>query len=308
MELAQSGISVVILTYNENLHIERCITSLLGVASNIYVIDSFSSDETVSICQRLGAEVYQRKWLNYADQFQWALDNCPISTQWVMRMDADEYVDSDLIEEIKDCLTNVKPEVNGIYIRRKYFFLGKWIKYGGVYPLNLLRIWRTGKGRIESRWMDEHIVLDGGANTIFFKGHIVDDNINNTRWYVDKHNKYADREMIDILSKKYSLFSGDQSISEDKSNSQARIKRFVKEEMYNKLPVFFRPTLYFLYRYFLRLGFIDGTKGFAFHFMQGYWYRSLVDLRVYEAEILLKNCENNQERIAVLRHLTGLEL
>ena len=308
MDLAQSSLSVVILTYNENLHIERCITSLLGVASNIYVIDSFSSDETVSICQRLGAEVYQRKWVNYADQFQWALDNCPISTHWVMRMDADEYVDSDLIEEIKDSLTNVKPEINGIYIRRKYFFLGKWIKYGAVYPLNLLRIWRTGKGRIESRWMDEHIVLDGGANTIFFKGHIVDDNINNTRWYVDKHNKYADREMIDILSKKYSLFSGDQSISEDKSNSQARIKRFVKEEIYNKLPVFFRPTLYFLYRYFLRLGFIDGTKGFAFHFMQGYWYRALVDLRVYEAEILLKNCENNQERIAVLKHLTGLDL
>lgn len=303
-----SNVSAIILTLNENLHIERCIRSLRAADIKVYVVDSGSTDDTVCIAKSLGADVYHNKWINYADQFQWGLDNCLIDTDWVMRMDADEYIEPDLIEEVISRLSRVEPEINGIYIRRKYFFLGRWIKYGAVYPLNLLRIWRTGKGRIESRWMDEHIVLDGSANTIFFKGHIVDDNINNTRWYMDKHNKYADREMIDILSSKYSLFSNDESIAEDKSNAQARIKRFVKEKIYNNLPVFFRPTLYFFYRYFFRLGFLDGTKGFAFHFMQGYWYRSLVDLRVYEAEILLKDCKNNDERIEVLKHLTGLEL
>jgi glycosyltransferase involved in cell wall biosynthesis len=303
-----NDVTALILSFNEEIHIERCIKSLVNAGITVFVVDSGSTDRTIEIAESLGAKVYSNKWKNYADQFQWGLDNCPIKTDWVMRMDADEYIEPDLIEEIKHRLSSIKPEINGIYIRRKYFFLGQWIKYGAVYPLNLLRIWRTGKGKIESRWMDEHIVLDGGANTMFFKGHIVDDNLNNTRWYIDKHNKYADREMIDILSSKYSLFSSDESISEDKSNAQARIKRFVKEKIYNNLPVFFRPTLYFLYRYFFRLGFLDGTKGFAFHFMQGYWYRSLVDLRVYEAEILLKDCKNNKERIEVLKHLTGLDL
>jgi glycosyltransferase involved in cell wall biosynthesis len=302
-----SGISVVILTFNEEQHIERCIKSLLSVVENIYVVDSYSSDDTVRICESLGAKVYQRTWKNYADQFQWGLDNCPIDTEWVMRMDADEYLEADLIKELPQQLIEAEDNISGFYIRRKYFFLGRWIKYGAVYPLHLLRVWRAGSGRIESRWMDEHIILDG-AETKSLSGHIVDDNLNNTRWYIDKHNNYADREMIDIISKKYGLFEENSSVLNDKSNFQARIKRIIKENLYNQLPIFIRPTLYFIYRYFIRFGFLDGTKGFAFHFMQGYWYRVLVDLRVYEAERVLSNATNDDERIAFLELLTGLKL
>ncbi|MDP7187813.1 MAG: glycosyltransferase family 2 protein [Candidatus Poseidoniia archaeon] len=303
-----SSISAIVLTHNERLHIERCIQSLKAAGLTVFVVDSGSSDGTVEIAESLGAKVYQNKWVNYAVQFQWGLDNCPIETEWVMRMDADEYLEPDLIEEIICQLEDVSSDISGIYLRRKYFFLGQWIKRGAVYPLNLLRIWRAGEGRIESRWMDEHIVLSGAGKTIFFDGHVVDDNLNNTRWYIDKHNKYADREMVDILSKKYSLFESDESISEDRSNFQARIKRFFKEGVYNKLPVFVRPVLYFFYRYFLRLGFLDGKKGFAFHFMQGLWYRMLVDLRVFEAERALNGAYDNAERIKRLRDLTGLDL
>ena len=156
--------------------------------------------------------------------------------------------------------------------------------------------------------MDEHIVLSGEGETQFLQGHIVDDNLNNTSWYIDKHNKYADREMVDILGRKYGLFDLDESIADDTTNKQARFKRYLKERIYNELPVFVRPTFYFLYRYILRLGVLDGTKGFAFHFMQGYWYRSLVDLRVYEAELKLKECLSKEEKLEVLRKLTGLEL
>ena len=301
-------ISAIILTKDESIHIARCIKSLNSANINVYIVDSGSTDTTTNIATSLGAKVYQNEWKNYADQFQWGLDNCPIDTRWVMRMDADEYLEPDLIKELKLGLENISNDIQGLYIRRKYFFLGKWIRHGAVYPLNLLRIWRTGKGRIESRWMDEHIVLEEQGKTEFLKGHIVDDNKNNTRWYIDKHNKYADREMVDIIIQKYSLFDTDNSISSDKSNYQARIKRFIKENIYNNLPVFFRPVLYFLYRYFLRLGFMDGVKGFAFHFMQGLWYRSLVDLRVYEAEEMLKKTNTNKERIQCLEELTGLKL
>ena len=300
--------SVVILTYNEQQHIERCVKSLVSADLKVFVVDSGSTDNTVEIAESLGAIVYTNPWKNYADQFQWGLDNCPIETEWVMRMDADEYLEEDLIEEIKLGLEDKAKNIDGFYIRRKYFFFGKWIRYGAVYPLNLLRIWRTGKGRIEDRWMDEHIILEGQGKTAFLNGHIVDDNLNNSRWYIDKHNNYADREMVDILGKKYGLFLLDEAISSDTSNRQARIKRFIKENVYNRLPVFVRPTLYFLYRYFLRLGFLDGTKGFAFHFNQGYWYRALVDLRVYEAEMKMKGCVDNEQRLAVLRELTGLDI
>lgn len=303
-----SNLTIIILTYNESLHIERCLKSLASVSTNIFVVDSFSTDDTVQICEKYGAMVYQRQWKNYADQFQWGLDNCPITTEWVMRMDADEYIEKDLMTELPYALLNTPKDINGFYIRRKYFFLGQWIRKGAVYPLNLLRVWRVGKGRIENRWMDEHIVLDGPDKTAQLDGHIVDDNLNNTRWWTAKHNSYADREMIDILDKKYKLFPQDHALKAECNNSQAKIKRIVKEEVYNRLPVFCRPFLYFLYRYLLRLGFMDGVKGFAFHFFQGYWYRSLVDLRVYEAEILLVGALDNQERISRLEKFTGMQL
>jgi len=301
-------ISVIILTFNEEKHIERCIRSLLPLNGKIFIVDSFSTDKTVEIAESLGAIIHTNPWKNYAEQFQWGLDNCPIDTAWVMRMDADEYVEPDLIKEVAERLSFINSDVKGIYIRRKYFFLGQWIKHGSVYPLNLLRIWRVNEGKIEERWMDEHIVLNGSGKTIQFDGHIVDDNLNNTRWWTEKHNKYADREMIDILDKKYDLFNYENVLKEKSKSSQAKIKRQIKEGIYNRLPIFVRPFLYFIYRYFLRFGFLDGKKGFAFHFMQGYWYRSLVDLRVFEAEEVLKGTKDNKDRILKLEKLTGLRL
>jgi len=113
--------------------------------------------------------------------------------------------------------------------------------------------------------------------------------------------------MVDIVNQKYSLFGADESINHSDA-VQAKIKRFVKEKIYNQLPIFVRPTLYFIYRYFLRLGFLDGKEGFAYHFMQGFWYRCLVDLKVLEAERLLKDVESKVDKIVVLSKLTGLKL
>lgn len=301
-------LSVLILTFNEELHLDRCLNSLQGRCKDIFIVDSFSKDKTLEIALKHGAQVFQRAWTNYADQFQWGLDNCPIQSTWVMRLDADEYLEPDLLPEIAETLPKTDSQTGGFYIRRKYVFLGKWVRFGAVYPLVLLRIWRNKGGRIEQRWMDEHIVLPEGVKTSQLTGHIVDDNLNNTRWWTDKHNKYADREMLDILIRKHQLMGVDEALSHDADNTQARIKRFVKEGIYNRLPVFVRPFLYFLYRYFLRLGFLDGVRGFAFHFFQGYWYRSLVDLRVYEAERLFTSDDSKEEKIRKLEVLTGLRI
>jgi len=200
-----------------------------------------------------------------------------------MRMDADEYLEGDAQEEINVRLPLMDRNIDGIYLNRKVFFFGKWIRHGGMYPIILLRIWRTGKGRVEQRWMDEHIVLSEHAKTVRFRGNIVDDNLKGMTAWVDKHNAYATREMVDLLNTRYGFIDKDEAVSLF-DDPQARKKRSLKNNFYSKIPLGFRSLLYFLYRYLFRLGFLDGPKGFIFHFMQGFWYRFLVDIKIMEIE------------------------
>ena len=277
----KQDISVVILTYNEELHIERCIKSLLPVVKEIFIIDSFSTDKTVEIAERLGAKVYQNPWINYALQFQWGLDNCPIETEWVMRMDSDEYILPELQNEISNKMQNIQEDTSGIYIKRRVYFKDKWIKHGSYYPTWLLRIWRYKDGHIEQRWMDEHIKLTKGE-TIQFENDLVDDNLNDLTWWTTKHNNYATREAVDILNIIHEFINYDE-VNSNFFGTQEERKRFLKKK-YANLPLFTRPFIYFLWRYFIKLGFLDGKQGLIWHFLQGFWYRFLVDAKIYEIE------------------------
>lgn len=276
-------ITVVILTHNEEIHIERCIQSLQSIVKHVYVVDSFSTDRTVELAESLGAEVVQRKFINQAEQFQWAIDTLSIESKWTMRMDADEYLEPTLIEEIKKRVGSLSEEVKGAYFRRQVMFMGRKITHGDFAPHILMRLWRTGQGHIEQRWMDEHIVLPPKSESIMFKYDMVDDNRKGITFWVNKHNAYASREMVEILNTKYNLMAKDDSIKKI-GDPQAKRKRLLKEKAYAKLPPGFRALLYFCYRYFLRLGFLDGWQGFIFHSMQGFWYRMLVDVKIMEIE------------------------
>jgi glycosyltransferase involved in cell wall biosynthesis len=274
------GLSVVVLTYNEELHIERCITSLQSFASDVFIVDSFSTDKTKQIAEELGAKVYQNKWLNnHSIQFNWGLKNCPIKTEWVMRVDADEYVMPELAIEIKNTLDKISDDVSGIYIKRRVYFMGKWIKHGGCYPIELLRIWRHGKGFCEDRWMDEHIKIIRGR-TVKLNYDFIDHNLKSLTTWIDKHNYYATREAAELLNTVYD-FNMNNDIVPVFFGSQAQRKRWLKVK-YSKLPLFIRPFLYFLYRYFIRLGILDGKQGLVWCFLQGFWYRFLVDAKIYE--------------------------
>jgi glycosyltransferase involved in cell wall biosynthesis len=302
----KGNLTAIILAHNESKHLARCIRSFEGLAVEIVVVDCFSSDDTAEIARSLQARVYQHAWVNYAVQFQWALDHCEITTPWVIRIDADEYVDDDLARELGELLPSTPDEVTGYYVRRKYLFLGKWIRHGAMYPVRHLRVWRTGAGRIEQRWMDEHIVLTAGVAEEL-AGNIVDDNQNSVSWWIAKHNGYATREMIDMLNLKYRFMPLDDQLC-GQPDSQARRQRRLKQTVYSRLPLFVRPVLYFVYRYVVRLGFLDGRKGFAFHFMQGLWYRILVDLKCLEAEKWMRDCQSAEEMRTVLAKHTGLAL
>lgn len=283
-------ITAIILTFNEEIHIKRCIESVKLLVSDIFIVDSFSTDKTIEIAESLGAKVFQHKWENnYAKQFNWALDNLPIKTKWVLRLDADEYLTNELKKEIKEKLPNLPEDISGVFFNRRHIFFERWIKRG-TYPVKLLRLFRYKKAICEHRWMDEHIVLLEGSS-VEFGNDFVDHNLNNLNWWISKHNNYAIREAIDLLDLELNL--AESNLGEAKLIGQAKEKR-EKKLLYARLPLFFRSFLYFIYRYIFKLGFLEGKAGFLWHFLQGWWYRTLVDAIIFEIRV---KCGKDKEKI-----------
>lgn len=271
----------IILTLNEAQHLPRCLASLVGIADAVLVVDSFSSDDTVTIAKAHGAKVVQHSFVNQATQFNWALTQLDADVDWVMRVDADEVLTSDLAAEIRERLPTIGPEIDGVFCGRRMTFQGQPIRFGGLFPVRVLRLFRAGRGQCENRWMDEHIKVAGP--TIDFRNELIDDNLNSLTWWTAKHNSYASREAVDLLNLEYNFMPHD-SVANLRNNSQASIKRWIKEHVYIHLPSGFRALVYFLYRYVVRLGFLDGQAGFTFHFLQGFWYRYLVDAKMAEVK------------------------
>ena len=295
---------VVILAFNEAAHIERAVRSLKSLGAAAFVVDSFSTDGTPDLARAAGATVVQHGFVNYAQQYQWALDNLPVDATWVMRLDADETLTPALVEEIRTRLPGLPPEVTGVNLKRRHVFLGRWIRHGGRYPLVLLRIWRKGCARIEQRWMDEHMVLLHGQS-VTFEHDFSDENVNDITYFTDKHNKYATREAIDVLMTRYDLGVSDDAIFAVAASAQAKRKRLVKERLYNHLPLWCGPLGYFILRYLFQLGFLDGPQGLIYHVLQGFWYRFLVAAKIWEYDLSLRALPNAPARLKALETLTG---
>lgn len=297
-------LSVIILTYNEELHIRRCLENVLPFAKKVFVVDCFSTDKTKEIALSLGAEVVEHAWPgNQAEQFNWALDNLPISTEWILRLDADEYLLPELVEELQKKLPTLPEDVTGIIFNRRHIFMGKWMRRG-IYPVKLLRAFRHGKGMCEQRLMDEHIQLTEGR-AVEFAHDFCDHNLNNLSWFCHKHVNYAIREAVDLLDMELDLTGAAESDNDKEISPQALAKR-MKKHKYARQPLFWRSFAYFCYRYFLKGACLDGKVGFVWTFLQGWWYRTLVDAKVYEIK---RQCGNDKEKIkALLRWEYGIRL
>ncbi len=278
-------ITALILTYNEEKNIGLCIESLSGVANRVCVVDSYSTDNTVSVAKAHGAEVLQHVFENYSKQYNWGIDNFNISSKWIFRIDADERLTEASAQEVVDlCNANENTDINGIIVRYIVTFLGKELKHGGIYPFRKLLVYKNGKGYMENRNMDEHIVLTEGKSVNMKNDSLHYDFKDLTTW-IDKHNKYSNREALDYFE------SIDRVEDVSKLNKLAHIKRFVKFKIYYKLPMSTRAHLYYIYRYYIRLGFLDGKEGQMFAFLQAYWYRYLVDAKIYEKKLKDKQNE-----------------
>ena len=280
--MQKQSIAAIILTKNEEKHIERCIRSLNGICDEIIVVDCFSTDKTCEIAEKLGARVVQHAWTNYALQFNYALYETNIKSDWIWRIDADEYLCDGLGEDVKRIVNeNASTGVNGIYVRRCIDFMGKPLLHGGWYPIYHLKIFRRGHGECENRWMNEHIRLYDGQFVTVDEGCQVDDNLNDLTWWTEKHNGYASREMIDMLLMEYELDEQKQSVVPKFFGTSEQRKRWLKLR-YLKFPLFVRPFVNFFVRYICKVGFLDGKAGFVWHILQGFWYRMLVDAKIYE--------------------------
>lgn len=298
-------LSVVILTGNEEIHMKRCLDRICDIAKDVFVIDCFSSDKTLEIAKEYPeVTILQNKWVNYATQFNWALDNASIKTKWVLRLDADEYLTDELKAELCEKLPVLSDEYTGIILHLRRVFLGRTIRRGGTNNVTQMRIFQYGKARSEVRQMDEHIELLEGK-PIEFKGEWADDNLNNISWWTQKHVGYAIREAVDLLDIEYDLTGSAQADENIQITEDAKAKR-AKKHSYAKKPLFWRSFAYFIYRYFFRLGFLEGKEGFMWHFFQGWWYRSLVDAKVWEIK---KACGDDKEKmIAYLKKVYHIEI
>lgn len=300
-------LAVVILTYNESMHLARALDSVNSIASEVFVIDSGSTDDTARIATERGAQVLVHPFVNQAKQFQWAMDHAPLTAPWVMRLDADEIIEPDLAREIAQKLHQLPADVAGVNLKRKHIFMDRWVRHGGRYPLVMLRVFRRGQGHIEDRWMDEHITVTGGR-TVTFEGGFADHNLNDLSYFTDKHNQYATREAIEVLNQRLGLFASDDALNAESASFQAWLKRRIKEGVYNRLPFTLSATLYFLWRYLFQLGFLDGRSGLVYHFLQGYWYRFLVGAKLMELERAIAHLSDKADICAELSRLSGHRL
>lgn len=296
-------LTVIVLTRDEERHIARCIRSVASVADHILVVDSGSIDRTAEIAREMGAEVRENPWINYATQMNWAIDHVPEGTEWIMRLDADEVVTRDLAQEIAVRLPDIERNVDGVYISRRMNFLGRPIRWGGVFPVRVLRLFRSGRGRCENRWMDEHILVDGATADFFCE--IFDDNLNSLTWWTQKHNAYASREVVDLLNLEH-CFMPHETVADLSRGQQAGVKRWLKEHVYVCLPGGLRAFIYFFYRFVLRLGFLDGREGIAFHVLQGFWYRYLVDAKLHEVRRHMRS--TGVDAVTAIRDVLGIDI
>lgn len=277
-----SQITAIVLTYDEEIHIERCLKSLIPFCKEIWVVDSFSNDKTVEIAERLGARTVKHEFENQAQQFNWAIDNLEISGAWIWRVDADEYISAELGEKVTKAIAECEDDVNGIYVNKAIVFQGRKLKHGGWYPAPQIKVIRKGFGRSENKVMDEHLIITSGR-TIYVDGDQTDENLNGLTWWTQKHNGYATREAENMLRMRYGMDEDSEGVKPRLLGNDAERKRWLKLR-YARMPLFVRPFIYFFIRYFVKLGFLDGKSGFVWYVLQGFWYRFLVDAKIFELQ------------------------
>ena len=274
-------VTILLTTRNEEANLERTLASVAGWVDQIFVIDSESSDATVAIARRYAEVVtlpYEHgriiPWI-----FQWGLDHLPIRNEWILILEADQAVTPELKGSLEALFSLPVIPADGYYLRRKQIFRGKWIRFGGYGGKHLLKLFRRTHGELDPVEQDTRVYVKGKVAKLY--GALEEWNAKEEEilFYLGKHLRYAEafaqeeakrrRERLAFKTKGRFFGTPDERVL------------WLKERWY-RLPLFVRPFLYFIYRYVFLLGFLDGKRGFIFHFLQAFWFRLVVDVRLEE--------------------------
>ncbi len=271
-------ISAIVLTYNEEKYIEGCLLSLSGLVTEVFVVDSGSNDQTVELARRLGATVVYHPFEDYSKQRNWALQHLPLQCEWVLHLDADHRVTEQLRQSLQRVFERpISSEIQGFMVSRRTIFMGKWIRYGGHYPVYHTVLFRRGRGYCEPRRYDQHFCVDG--KVVRLEGDIEDLVTDSLYRFTERHNLWSSWEAAEQLQRNNN--PAVEGLTPKLWGNPVQRRRYWKRR-YERLPLFWRPFLYFIVRYFFRFGFLDGRRGLIFHFLQGFWFRFLIDAKIYE--------------------------
>lgn len=265
-------ITVLILTYNEEKNLPHALDNVKNWANEVVILDSYSTDSTIKIAEEYGALIHFRKFDNFSAQRKYALNNLEINGDWIFVLDADEYLTEELKLEISDLMQNQDNMKDAYFIKRRFYWQGQWLKRC-FYPTTLLRFGKKGLIDCDDRPINEHLVCSTD-NIGYLENDFIDYNRKDLNDWVLKHNDYATREAEQLMQKdetKYNLFG-----------TQYERKRWIRINIWNNLPPVVRPFIYFTYRYFLQMGFLDGKKAFMYHFIDSFVYRTLIDFKYLE--------------------------
>ena len=276
-------ITAIVLTFNEEKNITECLQSIKDLCDEILIVDSGSTDKTIEIAKQFTDKIFSHPFENYSQQRNWALNNLPIKNDWILNLDADHRVMPELKEELRFLFNQgISSDINGFLISRRTMFMGRWIKYGGHYPTYHANMFRKGFGKCEEKLYDQHYIILG--KQVKLKGDIIDIITDSLFNFTARHNKWSTLEAEYQLNKEKNI-----NVVSAKLSGNAIEKRRALKNFYEKFPLFIRPFLYFFQRYFLRLGFLDGKEGLIFHFLQGFWFRFLIDAKIWE-QLKQENC------------------
>lgn len=268
-------LSAIVLTFNEDKNIEFCLKSLKGLTSEIFIVDSGSSDQTLGIASRCTEKIYTHPFETHAKQWNWAFQNLPIAGEWILALDADQRLTPELQKEIEIVLKDCPDDVDGFYLNRRQIFQNRWIRHGGYYPKYLLKLFRRRKGQSdENELLDFRFYVSG--KTAKLQNDLIEDNQkdNDLDVWMAKHTRFAKLQAKEEMLR---LQNGSVwKLQPSLSGTPDQQTLFMKNLWYH-MPLFLRSFLYFFYRYFIQLGFLDGKQGLIFHFYQAFWYRWQVD-------------------------------
>jgi glycosyltransferase involved in cell wall biosynthesis len=272
-----TGVSAIILTFNEEANLGDALESVVGWADAVFVVDSFSMDRTVEIAlsyKERGVAVVQHGFEDYGAQWAWALARLPLRSEWVLKLDADERVTPEFKAALAVALPNADASVGGFAFRRQIEFLGRPLRFGGHLENADTRLWRRGRVRVEARTVNEHMLVDGKVGQL--TATVRHCNAKDLTHWIDKHNRYSS------LEAQYALAGSAASEVESRLFGSPEQRRKWFRGVHRRMP--FRNSLYFLYRVVLRAGFLDGWPGVSYAFLRAA-YMHWIDLKAKEARL-----------------------